>query len=331
MFSLYSRVAAAQLRRDRAAVAVLVDDAPRRLQRLGLRRPQPPLVALAAQAGRRRLQRLVHVPDPAGGPRRDRTVAAALHQVGRLRVRPARQGGRLPDGDLPGCGRVARAVDRQERRARLAGLLPPPQPLRRGAAALALPQGRPADPGEPQPPDQAPGVVAVLHRRDPPPGAPGRAGRARTSCTTTCRRSSREINAFRKQFTDAQLETDRDAFPPVRRKKPPRKGRDAVEIPGRLSQLLTAGPGADPPAAAGPRAVAGVPRGRAHRDGRQVVPAGRLRLGHRLDERRHLRRVLQARPREVPRAAAQDHRDPRAVPARVAAAGRRSTARRCPT
>ncbi|GAA2125748.1 glycosyltransferase [Nocardioides bigeumensis] len=50
-----------------------------------------------------------------------------------------------------------------------------------------------------------------------------------------------EINAFRKTFTDAQLEKDRDAFPPVRRKKPPRKGRDAVEIPGRFSQLLTAG------------------------------------------------------------------------------------------
>jgi galactofuranosylgalactofuranosylrhamnosyl-N-acetylglucosaminyl-diphospho-decaprenol beta-1,5/1,6-galactofuranosyltransferase len=50
-----------------------------------------------------------------------------------------------------------------------------------------------------------------------------------------------EVNAFRKQFTDAQLEADPDAFPPVRRKKPPRKGRDVVEIPGRLSQLVTAG------------------------------------------------------------------------------------------
>ena len=50
-----------------------------------------------------------------------------------------------------------------------------------------------------------------------------------------------EVNAFRKQFTDAQLEADPDAFPPVRRKKPPRKGRDGTEIPGRLSQLITAG------------------------------------------------------------------------------------------
>jgi galactofuranosylgalactofuranosylrhamnosyl-N-acetylglucosaminyl-diphospho-decaprenol beta-1,5/1,6-galactofuranosyltransferase len=51
-----------------------------------------------------------------------------------------------------------------------------------------------------------------------------------------------EVNAFRKQWTDAQLHTDPDAFPPVRRTKPPRKGRGpGSEIPGRLSQLVTAG------------------------------------------------------------------------------------------
>ena len=59
-------LAPALVRRDRAAVAVLVADAARRLLRLGPRRPQHPLRAVAAQARRRRLQRLVHVPDPAG-------------------------------------------------------------------------------------------------------------------------------------------------------------------------------------------------------------------------------------------------------------------------
>jgi hypothetical protein len=72
---------------------------------------------------------------------RDRPLAAAVHQVGRLRVRPACQGCRLPDGDVPGRGRVARAVDRQERRRRLAGVLPSPQPPRSRAAALAVPNG----------------------------------------------------------------------------------------------------------------------------------------------------------------------------------------------
>jgi galactofuranosylgalactofuranosylrhamnosyl-N-acetylglucosaminyl-diphospho-decaprenol beta-1,5/1,6-galactofuranosyltransferase len=51
-----------------------------------------------------------------------------------------------------------------------------------------------------------------------------------------------EVNAFRKQFTDAQLHADPDAFPPVRRTKPPRKGKGpGTEIPGRISQLITAG------------------------------------------------------------------------------------------
>src|SRR6478735_302776 len=48
-----------------------------------------------------------------------------------------------------------------------------------------------------------------------------------------------DVNTFRKQFRDAQLESDPDAFPSVRRKKPPRK--DNAEIPGRLSQLISAG------------------------------------------------------------------------------------------
>ena len=82
-----------------------------------------------------------------------------------------------------------------------------------------------------------------------------------------------EVNALRKQFTDAQLEADREAFPEVRRKKPPRKGRDVVEVPSRHLAADHRRAGADPAPATGPRAVARVPRGRDPRDGRQVVPA----------------------------------------------------------
>ncbi len=48
-----------------------------------------------------------------------------------------------------------------------------------------------------------------------------------------------EVRELRKQFTDARLEADPDAFPPVRRAKPRKKDLDS-EIPGRASQYLSA-------------------------------------------------------------------------------------------
>ena len=50
-----------------------------------------------------------------------------------------------------------------------------------------------------------------------------------------------EVRALMTQFSDMQLKADREDLPPVRREKPPKKGRDDVEIPGRLSQMITAG------------------------------------------------------------------------------------------
>jgi galactofuranosylgalactofuranosylrhamnosyl-N-acetylglucosaminyl-diphospho-decaprenol beta-1,5/1,6-galactofuranosyltransferase len=50
-----------------------------------------------------------------------------------------------------------------------------------------------------------------------------------------------EIRSMTKSFSDAQLQADPDAFPPVRRTKPPRKGRDDAVLPGRFGMLLTAG------------------------------------------------------------------------------------------
>jgi galactofuranosylgalactofuranosylrhamnosyl-N-acetylglucosaminyl-diphospho-decaprenol beta-1,5/1,6-galactofuranosyltransferase len=49
-----------------------------------------------------------------------------------------------------------------------------------------------------------------------------------------------DINAFRKQFSDAQLHTDRDELPQVRRRKPPKKGKSDIEIPGRKATLVAA-------------------------------------------------------------------------------------------
>ncbi len=50
-----------------------------------------------------------------------------------------------------------------------------------------------------------------------------------------------EVREFVKQFSDARLEPDRDAFPEARRSKPPKRGKDGNEIPGRLATLVAAG------------------------------------------------------------------------------------------
>ena len=49
-----------------------------------------------------------------------------------------------------------------------------------------------------------------------------------------------EVNAHRKQLTDAQLYVEREAFPVVRREKPPRKGRSVTDVPSATQQRLTA-------------------------------------------------------------------------------------------
>ena len=49
-----------------------------------------------------------------------------------------------------------------------------------------------------------------------------------------------EIRALAKEYDDAKLEGDRDAFPPVRRNKPPKKGKGDDDVLPRASQLIAA-------------------------------------------------------------------------------------------
>ncbi|KAJ1684782.1 hypothetical protein LUZ63_020053 [Rhynchospora breviuscula] len=49
-----------------------------------------------------------------------------------------------------------------------------------------------------------------------------------------------DVNKHRKQFTDAQLHVEREAFPDVRRTKPPKKGRGLDGIPTTTQVRLTA-------------------------------------------------------------------------------------------
>ena len=294
------QVAAAQLRRDRQPLAVLVDARRRRLETdWDFARPQPALARAGCTARRRRLQRLVHVPDPdARCVARDRAVSLPLFiKWDDSEYGAARQGGRLPDRHVARRRGLARPVDRQERRARLAGLLPPAQPVRRGAAALAVPARRPDGPRELQPPGQAPARDAVLHRRAAPPRARGRAGRPGRGCTTSCRPSSARSARCASSSPTPSSRPTRDAFPPVRRDEAARsKDRDS-EIPGRASQLLSA--------VRRRSASCARHRGRSRASSpRSALPAMDARW-YRLatldsavvsDARRHLGRALPARP-----------------------------------
>ncbi|WP_110206278.1 glycosyltransferase [Nocardioides daejeonensis] len=48
------------------------------------------------------------------------------------------------------------------------------------------------------------------------------------------------VREYVKPFSDAQLKVEREAFPPVRRHKPPKRGKDEFEVPGRRAQLMAA-------------------------------------------------------------------------------------------
>ena len=49
-----------------------------------------------------------------------------------------------------------------------------------------------------------------------------------------------ELRALRTQYADARTEADPDAFPGVRRKKPPKRGQDPTLPKGRIGQLVSA-------------------------------------------------------------------------------------------
>ncbi|AWY94844.1 UDP-galactofuranosyl transferase GlfT2 [Propionibacterium freudenreichii] len=131
---------------------------------------RPALHRMAAPAHRRRLQRLVDGPHPGERHQGDRPVVARLHQVGRRRVRPARQGGRLQHGFPARCRRLAHQLGGQGRPGGLAGLLPRSQPLYLGAAAQPVPARRRHRQQFAEARPEAPGVDAVLHGDGTPAG-----------------------------------------------------------------------------------------------------------------------------------------------------------------
>ena len=211
----------------------------------------------------------------------------------------ARRGG-LPDGDAPRCRGVAHPVDRQERRARLAGLLPPPQPARsqrcctRRTPGAGRWSGRASTHSIKHLVSMQYSTVELRHQalEDVFAGS-GATARRR------CRPVLPEINAL-PQAVHRRRSSRPTARPSRRPGAASRRGEgkdDDTEIPGRASLLITA-------ALAPIRQLSQVrPLSREYpgdgdrRDGRQVVPAGQLRLRRGLDARRHVRGALPARPR----------------------------------
>ena len=49
-----------------------------------------------------------------------------------------------------------------------------------------------------------------------------------------------QLQAKRLQYPDAQTSPDPDAFPPARRKRPPKKGQDPTQPKGRVGQVVAA-------------------------------------------------------------------------------------------
>ena len=130
-----------------------------------------------------------------------------------------------------------------------------------------------------------------------------------------------EVNAFRKQFSDAQLQADPDAFPPVRRHKPPRKGKDDSGVPGRSSLLVRA--------ATMPLRQLKAVRATSRQHPEAEIPAMDAKWYRiaRYDSAvvsmpdGTSAALYERDPRQVPRPDEAHGRDPRPLPARVAAPG----------
>ncbi len=119
----------------------------------------------------------------------------------------------IPDGVDAGRGGLAGALGGQERRARLAGVLPPAQPDRHRAAALTGRPRRRSAFGVPATAAAEPAVHAVLDRGAAAAGHRGRAVRPGAPAPRDRDQDGAAAGAPRADFTDARGEADLESFP----------------------------------------------------------------------------------------------------------------------
>ena len=143
-----------------------------------------------------------------------------------------------PTVSLPGRRGLARPVDRQERRAGLAVLLPRPQPLHLRAAALA---STPTAAGWSR---RASTTRSSTWCRCSTPPSSCATRRSRTSspgprcCTRCCRRCSRRSGRWSRATTTPPTSPTRPQLPEVKRHKLPRKGKEpSPVISGRAATV----------------------------------------------------------------------------------------------
>ena len=321
MFSLYSRSRLHSFGEIIQPYRFWWKSPPERAQRLGLRGPQPALDPLAAPPRRRRLQRLVHVPDPAPGARARSGCRCRCSSSGTTRefgVRAKEAG--YPTVTFPGAAvwhvpwtDKNDALDWQsyfhQRNRFVAALLHSPyehggrmvrESLNHQIKHLVSMQYSTVELRHKALEDVLRRARSALHGDLADQARRGPRVRASSSPTRSCRPTPTPSRRCAARSRRA-------------------RARTAPRSRAGSSQLVTAGLAPLRQLRPTARAVAGVPRGGDPRDGRQVVPPGPLRLRGRLDARRHLGRALPARPGAVPRPAQADARDPPAAAPRVAA------------
>ena len=206
-----------------------------------------------------------------------------------------------PDGLPARCRRLARAVAREGRHDRLAGVLPPPQPDRRRAAALAVRPRRPA--------------------------GPARASRPRSSTCCRCSTAPAEMGLMAlEDILDGPQRMHRDVptgsrssascaseYDDSRSPRRPRRVPDAAAAQAAAPGQGAAAPRRAPPAgqdAGAPACCARCCRSgtlsREHPEANvphvdlKLVAAVPVRLGARLVRRRHRGGLVQARPEPLP-------------------------------
>ena len=110
-----------------------------------------------------------------------------------------------------------------------------------------------------------------------------------------------ELRAMRSEYSDSSMRPDPEQFPTVKRRKPPKRGKEPTSPANKLDLMVRAALGVVRQVRPTARARPAPPRDRGPEPGRRVVGAGQRRQRARVQPRRHRHGLVPARQRAVPR------------------------------